>query len=475
MTARFSDIKETTSSIVVEEDDDNVSWSCSDLWNCSKKEALESLQITRKHPKIPIKGVGVFGLFFALAVTLILFATDNAINDTKHEVYSGTALEIEHFLLTYVDTLSNGVQNLASYISIIPNCSDITESFVIHAEEIFRWDENIVHLTVKPSYVVKFKYPPTFDSNLPIMYDALAEEPTQSKLYIQREKDVIFYSIPTFHHDMVYGMLAQYNIWKPVASYEQDLGCNLQPTDCADVCYREDTHMKFYGVVDSLSNMTKIHRGNIPVIQNAIRNDLALEILVTDTVIGDSVVMFQTDEKVINEVGNRPIKRSFSISNLNIDIQISPNNGWTPDWTYPCIAFGGLVSLFISFLVMWILIAKQRHKLLLSSMLPRNVIHHLEKGNHTYSEEYENVTIFFSDIINFTVISSQLEPLEVVELLHGLYSVFDDLSKKHGVYKVGFSLFCIPWLLCLKTSCFVPYTLSHLFSGYACMASVHQY
>ena len=432
MTDRYSNIKGKATSIA----EDNVNLSCRDRWNSSLKEASESLQIVRKHPKIPAKGVGVFGLFFTLAVALILFATENAISDTKHEVYTGTALELEHFLTTYIDALSNGVQNLASYISIIPNCSDISESFDIHAEEIFRWDENIVYLSVKPSYVVKFKYPPTFENDLPIGYDALAENPTFSKMYVQNDRDVIFYSIPKIYFGRIYGMFAQYNIWKPVTSYEEDLGCNLQPTNCSDVCYREDTHMKFYGIVNSLNNMTTIHRGDIPVIQNAIRNDLALEILVTDSIIGDSVVMYKTDENIVDVVGNRPIRRSFIFSNLNIDIQISANNGWTPSWTYPCVALAGLVSLFIGFLVMWILITKHRHKLLLASMLPRNVIRHLEKGNHTYSDEFNNVTIFFSDIINFTVISSQLEPLEVVEMLHGLYSVFDNLSKKHGVYKV---------------------------------------
>jgi hypothetical protein len=117
MTTRFSDVKSKASSIF-EEDDDNLS--CSDMWKSSKKEALESFQIIREHPNIPIKGMGVFGLLSALAITLILFATDNAINDSKQEVMTGVALPLQNFLRTYIDSLSNGVQNLASYIFNYP-------------------------------------------------------------------------------------------------------------------------------------------------------------------------------------------------------------------------------------------------------------------------------------------------------------------------------------------------------------------
>jgi len=46
------------------------------------------------------------------------------------------------------------------------------------------------------------------------------------------------------------------------------------------------------------------------------------------------------------------------------------------------------------------------------------------------------VTIFFSDIVGFTSISSSLPPIKVSNMLDRLYNSFDILSHKHEVFKV---------------------------------------
>jgi class 3 adenylate cyclase len=45
-------------------------------------------------------------------------------------------------------------------------------------------------------------------------------------------------------------------------------------------------------------------------------------------------------------------------------------------------------------------------------------------------------TIFFSDIVGFTTISSELDPRKVATLLDRLYTKLDALSRKHDVFKV---------------------------------------
>jgi len=52
------------------------------------------------------------------------------------------------------------------------------------------------------------------------------------------------------------------------------------------------------------------------------------------------------------------------------------------------------------------------------------------------SENHDNVTIFFSDIVRFTDISHALSPVKVCNMLDRLYLAFDGLATKHEVFKV---------------------------------------
>ncbi|CAC5361262.1 Guanylate cyclase 32E,Guanylate cyclase soluble subunit beta-2,Head-specific guanylate cyclase,Retinal guanylyl cyclase 2,Heat-stable enterotoxin receptor,Receptor-type guanylate cyclase gcy-28,Guanylyl cyclase, membrane,Speract receptor,Receptor-type guanylate cyclase gcy-13,Guanylyl cyclase GC-E,Soluble guanylate cyclase gcy-31,Soluble guanylate cyclase gcy-36,Soluble guanylate cyclase 88E,Guanylate cyclase soluble subunit alpha-2,Retinal guanylyl cyclase 1,Soluble guanylate cyclase gcy-35,Receptor-type len=79
---------------------------------------------------------------------------------------------------------------------------------------------------------------------------------------------------------------------------------------------------------------------------------------------------------------------------------------------------------------------KQKTDLLLYQMLPPSVAEQLKRGESVLPETYEEVSIFFSDIVGFTTISSTSEPLEVVDLLNDLYTTFDEIIAKHDVYKV---------------------------------------
>ncbi|XP_059146361.1 atrial natriuretic peptide receptor 2-like [Physella acuta] len=81
-------------------------------------------------------------------------------------------------------------------------------------------------------------------------------------------------------------------------------------------------------------------------------------------------------------------------------------------------------------------VEKRMTENLLLRMLPRSVAEKLKHGHQVEPEQYEHVSIYFSDIVGFTQMSASSTPMEVVDLLNDLYTCFDSIIEEFDVYKV---------------------------------------
>jgi len=79
---------------------------------------------------------------------------------------------------------------------------------------------------------------------------------------------------------------------------------------------------------------------------------------------------------------------------------------------------------------------KMKTEELLYQFVPKSIAALLREGQFVEPEAFECMTVFYSDIVGFTSLSSESSPLEVVNFLSDLYLCFDGILEHYDIFKV---------------------------------------
>ncbi|WP_170984640.1 adenylate/guanylate cyclase domain-containing protein [Rhodoligotrophos defluvii] len=81
-------------------------------------------------------------------------------------------------------------------------------------------------------------------------------------------------------------------------------------------------------------------------------------------------------------------------------------------------------------------IAKDRSEALLRNILPDPIVLRLNEGETIIADRFEQATILFADIVDFTPAAAKMAPAHLVGELAEIFSAFDDLALRLGVEKI---------------------------------------
>jgi len=124
---------------------------------------------------------------------------------------------------------------------------------------------------------------------------------------------------------------------------------------------------------------------------------------------------------------------------------LQPYVGFDNNLSYGVVVFFFVINLVgvgtIVFLMVYFFVGQkntfqEKSEELLLNILPREVVAVLKHEPRTIANHYEDASILFADLVDFTPLSATMTPKELVELLNEIFSHFDLLTEKFGLEKI---------------------------------------
>lgn len=79
---------------------------------------------------------------------------------------------------------------------------------------------------------------------------------------------------------------------------------------------------------------------------------------------------------------------------------------------------------------------QKKSERLLLNVLPTSIAERLKESQGLIADGHADVTVMFADITNFTQMTEEMAPKEMVELLNKIFTWFDSMSEKYGLEKI---------------------------------------
>ncbi|MBT5717162.1 MAG: response regulator [Opitutae bacterium] len=81
-------------------------------------------------------------------------------------------------------------------------------------------------------------------------------------------------------------------------------------------------------------------------------------------------------------------------------------------------------------------VEKARSENLLLNILPAPIATRLKSGEQVIADNFQSVSVLFSDLVGFTTFSNQTDPKDLVIILNRIFTEFDEAAEKLGMEKI---------------------------------------
>jgi class 3 adenylate cyclase len=152
----------------------------------------------------------------------------------------------------------------------------------------------------------------------------------------------------------------------------------------------------------------------------------------------DSKIRKDVDEDTVkvSEKLSRVAKVEVERARLEIDAKIKTATVLLSAAVVGAVVVAILVAKQFFSALRALAVEKKKSENLLLNILPAPIAQELKREERTIADSFSEVSVMFADLVGFTELAAQTEPIELVEILNVIFSEFDQLTEDYGLEKI---------------------------------------